>query len=170
MGSGTTQDPEPTGTPTGRSDAGPDAAAPTDAPTPTLPPPPPTVDPTPPPTAPHPTRRPRRPTRSPRATSPLSVAVEPINGVVADLVATVSGIPPGETATVVVRGALITLTSDDARCTDGAVMTCTVQDSRPFEVRAVAGNVNPPTVTFTVTGAGGPDDDPADDTVTVTWE
>ena len=23
---------------------------------------------------------------------------------------------------------------------------------------------------FTVTGAGGPDDDPADDTVTVTWE
>jgi RNA polymerase sigma factor (sigma-70 family) len=161
VGSGTTQDTEPTGTPTGGPTPGP-TPGPTDAPTPTLPPPPPAVDPTPTPTP--------TPDPLPPRNLALSVAVEPINGVVADLVATVSGIPPGETATVVVRGALITLTSDDPRCTDGAVMTCTVQDSRPFEVRAVAGNINPPTVTFTVTGAGGPDDDPADDSVTVTWE
>lgn len=165
VGTGTTQDPAPTGAPTGGPTPGP-TQGPTDAPTPTLPPPPPTVDPTPPPS---PTPTPTPDPLPPRNLA-LSVAVEPINQVVADLVATVSGIPAGETATVVVRGALITLTSDDPRCSDGAVMTCTVQDSRPFEVRAVAGNVNPPSVTFSVTGAGGPDDDPADDTVTVTWE
>lgn len=163
VGSGTTQDPEPT--PTGGPTPGP-TPGPTDAPTPTLPPPPPAVDPTPPPS---PTPTPTPDPLPPRNLA-LSVAVERVSPVVADLVATVSGIPPGETATVVVRGALITLTSEDERCIGGAVMTCTVQDSRPFEVRAVAGNVNPPSVTFSVTGAGGPDDDPADDTVTVTWE
>jgi hypothetical protein len=85
---------------------------------------------------------------------------------VADIEVRVTGIPAGGSATVVLSGTLVTFSSSDARCRDGAVATCTVGDASPFVVRAVAGNQDP---RVTVAIAGAADDDPSDDSVVVSW-
>ena len=96
----------------------------------------------------------------------VAAAVRRISPVVADIEVSVTGIPAGGSATVVLSGTLVTFSSSDPRCRDGAVATCTVNGAGPFVVRAVAGNQDP-RVTVAITGAA--DDDPSDDSVVVSW-
>lgn len=160
-GSGTTQDPDATTTPTspakGVPTEGP-ADGPQDGPT-SLPTAQPTASPTATPT----------PDQLPPRNLAVSVAVRALNARTAELVATVTGIAPDRSATVTVSGRLVNFQSSDARCVEGDVMTCTVGDSRPLTVLAVAANLDP-SVTFSVTSGAGPDDDPADNSVTVSWD
>jgi RNA polymerase sigma factor (sigma-70 family) len=99
----------------------------------------------------------------------VSVAVRALNSRTAELSGAVTGVRAGESVTVEVSGRLVNFQSTDARCVDAAVMRCTVTDARPFAVLAVAANLDP-VVTFTVLGAAGPGNDPADDSVRVTWD
>jgi RNA polymerase sigma factor (sigma-70 family) len=168
-GPGSTTGPSdgPTGTP---GSGGTPTAAPTAGPPPTSGPGPtsgpssgptsgPTQEPSPAPT-----------TESPDPLPPRNLAVSAvarrISPVVADIEVSVTGIPAGGSATVVLSGTLVNFESNDARCRDGAAMTCTVGGAGPFVVRAVAGNLNA-SVTVAITGAA--DDDPSDDSVVVTW-
>jgi RNA polymerase sigma factor (sigma-70 family) len=159
--SGPTGTPGPGGTPTAAPTAGP---PPTSGPGPTSGP---TSEPTSGPTqepSPAPT------TESPDPLPPRNLAVAAtarrISPVVADIEVSVTGIPAGGSATVVLSGTLVNFESSDARCRDGAAMTCTVGGASPFVVRAIAGNLDP-RVTVAITGAA--DDDPSDDSVVVSW-
>ena len=96
----------------------------------------------------------------------MAAVARRISPVVADIEVSVTGIPGGGSATVVLSGTLVNFESSDARCRDGAAMTCTVGGATPFVVRAIAGNLDP-RVTVAITGAA--DDDPSDDSVVVSW-
>jgi RNA polymerase sigma factor (sigma-70 family) len=161
---GPTQDPAATSAPTSSP-----TTDPSGAPTPG-----PTSGPTDAPSAPTPPATPL-PTADPPAAAArdLVLGVRPpaVTGASVDLTVVVSGIPTGETATLVVTGDPVLARAEGAACGawQAGRLTCTVTDATPLRVHAAAGSRRTARLTLTVTSDSGPDATPGDNSATISW-
>jgi RNA polymerase sigma factor (sigma-70 family) len=158
---------QPTGQPTGQPTAGNPTSTPTSSPTgaPTSKP---TQAPSPTPTA--------TPTPTPTQTAvpltrDLGVSITTVDrkALYEDLAVTTTGIPTGETATVIITGVnAMDLTTSDGRCRASAAgIVCTVAGSAPIAIRAQRIPNGNASVTVVVASNDGADSNPANNATTM---
>ena len=155
--------PQPTGQPTSQATAGNPTSTPTSAPTSK-----PTQTASPSPTA---TSTPTPTQTAVPLTRDLGVSITTVDrkALYEDLAVTTTGIPAGETATVIITGLnAMELTTSDGRCqTSAAGIVCTVAGSAPIAIRAQRIPNRSASVTVVVASNDGADSNPADNSTTL---